>query len=151
MIKRNWLYTKPRGHDSVRDKSTLGLEKLPIGCPPTYALSITNQALARYFVCPAKCPGREEKEGKALAMRVGEGVFQICLVIRAGLLISFHAVDVAGCSHASRCQPGSGILISHYENSLAPQQWVLHCWSLALCSVPWQWSQTGCPKLSHPW
>lgn len=59
-----------------------------------------------YFVCLAKCPRKVDKEGKALAMRVGEGGFQICLVIRAGLLISFHAVDVAGCSHASRCQPG---------------------------------------------
>lgn len=102
---------------------------------------------------PAKCPERKEKEEQGTCHRVGErGSASFPQWLELGKLISFHAVDLFSCcSHASRCQPSTGILISHYENSLAPQRWVLHCWSLALCLVPWQWSPTGCPKLSHPW
>ena len=122
--------------------------------PPTFALIITNQALPTIFHLMNQQSARKERKRKrrALPTRVGErGSVSFPYWLELGKLISFHAVDEACCSHASRCQPSTGILISHYENSLAPQQWVLHCWSLALCLVPWQWSQTGCPKLSHPW
>lgn len=101
---------------------------------------------------PAKYAVKEEKEEQGTFREGGGKRFcELSRVIRAKEVDLFSCRGCGCCSHASRCQPSTRILISHYENSLAPQQWAFHCWSLALCLVPWQWSQTGCPKLSHPW